>query len=221
MPEGGSALQPYDPANPPSDVANTTTDQGKTVPFIVRQERGALDRDEFRIAVLFQPGKPWQPWAPQPGYNSKLVTFHGVSCDTAYEQAAAPDVLNVEALGRGFATMSHALNNAGHNCNIATQAESMIMAKERVAERYGPIRYTIGSGCSGGALAQQQVRQRLPGRVPGHHAGLQLHRRVVVGHAVRGLCRRLRRYFENPARGPRGRLGTGRHRRRRGPSRTR
>ncbi len=64
MPEGGSALQPYDPANPPSDVANTTTDQGKTVPFIVRQERGALDRDEFRIAVLYQPGKPWQPWAP-------------------------------------------------------------------------------------------------------------------------------------------------------------
>ena len=35
-----AALQPYDPANPPSDVANTTTDQGKTVPFIVRQERG-------------------------------------------------------------------------------------------------------------------------------------------------------------------------------------
>ena len=163
MPEGGTALQPYDPANPPSDVANTTTDQGKTVPFIVRQERGALDRDEFRIAVLFQPGKPWQPWAPQPGYNNKLVTFHGASCDTAYEQADAPDVLNVEALGRGFATMSHALNNAGHNCNIATQAEAMIMAKERVVERYGPIRYTIGSGCSGGALAQQQVANAYPG----------------------------------------------------------
>src|SRR4051794_34824150 len=28
----------YDPKNPPSDVANTTTDQGKTVPFIIRTE---------------------------------------------------------------------------------------------------------------------------------------------------------------------------------------
>ena len=27
-------LQPYDPSNPPSDVANTTTDQGTTVPFV-------------------------------------------------------------------------------------------------------------------------------------------------------------------------------------------
>ncbi len=197
MPEGGSALQPYDPANPPSDVANTTTDQGKTVPFIVRQERGALDRDEFRIAVLYQPGKPWQPWAPQPGYNGKLVTFHGFSCDTHYQQAAAPDVLNEEALGRGFATMSHALNNAGHNCNIATQAESMIMAKERVAERYGPIRYTIGSGCSGGSLTQQQVANAYPGVYQGITPACSFtdawsSAMLYVDYQL------LRRYFENP-----------------------
>ena len=198
MPRGGSTLQPYDPANPPSDVANTTTDQGRTVPFIVRQERGALDRDEFRIAVLFQPGKPWQPWAPQPGYNHKLVTFHGVSCDTSYEQDSAPDVLNVEALGRGFATMSHALNHAGHNCNIATQAESMIMAKERVAERYGPIRYTIGSGCSGGSLTQQQVANAYPGVYQGITPACSFtdawsSAMLYVDYQL------LRRYFENPA----------------------
>lgn len=29
-------LQPYDPANPPTDVATTATDEGKTVPFIVQ-----------------------------------------------------------------------------------------------------------------------------------------------------------------------------------------
>ncbi|HSE10919.1 MAG TPA: DUF6351 family protein, partial [Nocardioidaceae bacterium] len=31
-------LHPYDPQDPPSDVATTTTDQGVTVPFIVRRE---------------------------------------------------------------------------------------------------------------------------------------------------------------------------------------
>src|SRR3712207_5620490 len=65
-PSGGGGLQPYDPANPPSDVATTTTDQGRTVPFIVRHEIGVLDRDEYRIAILYDPSKPWQPWAPQP-----------------------------------------------------------------------------------------------------------------------------------------------------------
>ena len=162
-PVGGASLQPYDPKSPPSNVDTTTTDQGRKVPFIVRQETGAIDRDQYRIAVLFDPSKPWTLGAPQPGYNHKLVVFHGASCDTSYEQGAAPDVLNETALGRGFATMSHALNNAGHNCNIATQAESMIMTKERVIEQYGDVRYTIGSGCSGGALTQQQVANAYPG----------------------------------------------------------
>ena len=161
-PSGGGGLRAYDPANPPSDVATTTTDQGRKVPFIVRQETGTIDRDEYRIAVLFEPGKPWAPWAPT-GFNNKLVIFHGFSCNTEYEQGDAPAVLNETALGRGFATMSHALNNAGHNCNIATQAESMIMTKERVIERYGDVRYTIGSGCSGGSLTQQQVANAYPG----------------------------------------------------------
>ena len=70
--------------------------------------------------------------------------------------------MNDAALSRGFAVMSTALNNAGHNCNIATQAESMVMAKERLVEQYGEIRYTIGTGCSGGSLTQQQVANAYP-----------------------------------------------------------
>ena len=82
MPQGGSAFQPYDPANPPSDVATTTTDQGKRVPFIVRQETGAIDRDQYRIAVLYQPGKPWKPW------DRRMATTARWWCSTA--SAATP-----------------------------------------------------------------------------------------------------------------------------------
>jgi hypothetical protein len=110
---GGGSLRAYDPENPPSDVATTTTDQGKTVPYVVRQEIGAIDRDQYRIAVLYDPKKPWAPWLPQDGYNNKLVVNHGASCDTHYQQAEAPAVLNETALSRGFAVMSHALDNAG------------------------------------------------------------------------------------------------------------
>src|SRR5205085_10465635 len=67
------------------------------------------------------------------------------------------------ALGRGFAVMSTALDNSGHNCNVVTQAESLVMAKERLAEQYGSIRYTIGTGCSGGSLAQQHIANAYPG----------------------------------------------------------
>ena len=30
-----------------------------TVPFIVRLETGYLDRDQYAIATLFDPSKPW------------------------------------------------------------------------------------------------------------------------------------------------------------------
>jgi hypothetical protein len=164
MPEGGAGLQDYDPESPPPfPVAQTTTDQGKTVPYVVRVETGVIARDEYRIAVLFDPTKPWEPWAPQDGFNHKLVINHGASCDTGYAQGAAPDVLNDTALSRGFAVMSHALDNAGHNCNIITQAESLVMTKEYLVDHYGELRYTIGMGCSGGSLVQYQVANAYPG----------------------------------------------------------
>ncbi|MCW2586650.1 MAG: N-acetylmuramoyl-L-alanine amidase [Frankiales bacterium] len=160
-----SLFRPYDPKSPPppATIATTTTDTGVTVPFIVRKEVGYLDRDQYAIAALWQPGKPWTALKPQPQFNRRLVLTHGASCDTAYTTGSAPDVMNATFLAHGFVVASHALDNAGHNCNLATQAESLIMTKERVVERYGDLRWTIGSGCSGGSLVQQQVANAYPG----------------------------------------------------------
>ncbi len=172
-----AGLLPYDPQNPPADVATTTTDHGVTVPFIVRQERGYQDRDEYKILTLFQPDEPWEPWAPQPQWNHKVLVTHGGGCNGAYGTGGAPlddyagtipanpafEQSYVVALGRGFAVMSTALDNNGHNCNLVVQAESLMMAKERLIEQYGPLRYTIGTGCSGGSLVQQQLSNAYPG----------------------------------------------------------
>src|SRR4051794_14716815 len=167
--DGGG--HPYDPSSPPPDVANTTTQTGETVPFIVRIETGYQDRDQYKIAVLDQPGKPWAPWRPQPQFNHKLLITHGASCGIDHQSGDAPSVTGdtvggsspTTALGMGFAVMSTALDNAGHNCNLATEAESLVMAKEHLIESYGTLRYTIGTGCSGGSLVQQQVANAYPG----------------------------------------------------------
>ena len=163
MPADGGDFTEYDPENPPDDVGETTTDQGHTVPFIVREETGVMMRDEYKIAVLYNPEEPWEPWAPQKGYNHKIVITHGASCDITFEMGSAPDVMNDVALGRGFAVISHALDNSGHNCNLVTQAEALLSTKEYLGDHYGEFRYTIGSGCSGGALAQQHIANAYPG----------------------------------------------------------
>jgi hypothetical protein len=161
----GGAFQAYDPKNPPADdeVETTTTTDGVTVPFIVRLETGYIDRDQYAIATLFDPKKPWTPSAPQKQFNHRLVITHGFSCDTEYKAGDAPSVLEPKVLGGGFIVMSHALDHAGHDCNLLTQAESLVMTKEYAIDHYGSVRWTIGSGCSGGSLVQQQVANAYPG----------------------------------------------------------
>jgi hypothetical protein len=160
-------FQPYDPSNPPSDVAQTKTDQGVTVPFIVRIETGYMDRDQYQISVLYQPGKPWSAVAPQPQFDHKLLIVHGASCGVVHGAGTAPattgDAAGDYALGKGFMTMSTALDNSGHNCDLPLQAESLVMAKEHIITSYGTLRYTIGTGCSGGSLAQQWIANAYPG----------------------------------------------------------
>jgi hypothetical protein len=167
-------LQPYDPDAPATDVAPTTTDEGVTVPFIVRVETGYQDRDQYQFASLYQPGLAWTPWQVQPQWNHKVLVMHGQSCGVEHQAGTAPSVIGggsvadtaataEYALGLGFATMSTALDNSGHNCNLAVQAESLIMAKERLVEQLGEVRYTIGAGCSGGSLAIQWIANAYPG----------------------------------------------------------
>src|SRR5438034_5195306 len=174
----------YNPANPPAavEIAMTTTDQGRTVPYIVRQEMGTLNRSIYRIAVLFDPAQPWAPWAPQSAWNRKLVYLFGAGAGTQYSQAQisasilidnlSPTFtfntpLNDNALSRGFATATATLTDEGSIANAKLNAETLMMVKERFIEAYGPLRYTISEGCSGGAFQQHSIGDQYPGLIDG------------------------------------------------------
>ena len=52
---------------------------GLTVPYIVRVERGTMNRGIYDIAVLFDPTKAWQPTQPQAQWNGKVLYHFGAS----------------------------------------------------------------------------------------------------------------------------------------------
>ena len=209
-----AGLQPYDHANPPTDVASTTTDRGVTLPFIVRQEIGYQDRDQYTIMSLFRPGKFWRAWAPQNQWNHKLLITHGGSCGAAHAPGTPPladasgtipegipayENTYELALGKGFAVMSTALDNTGHNCNPVIEAESLVMAKERLVEQYGELRYTIGYGCSGGSIAEQTVANAYPGIYQGLVTQCTYPDAISTAGQF-GDFHLLRTYFEDPSR---------------------
>jgi hypothetical protein len=197
-----TGLLPYDPGSPASDVALTTNDQGRTVPFIVRIETGVLDRDYYNIAVLFDPAQPWQPWAPQAGWNGKVVYMHGAGFGMGYGQLSTvtgSNVMSPYALSKGFAVMSTALNDTGQNRNIAVQAEAMMMLREHFIESYGEIRYSIGVGSSGGALAQQWVANAYPGIYDGIVVSASFPDGGTTGNEIED-CSLLHGYFADSSR---------------------
>jgi hypothetical protein len=163
------AFVAYDPANPPAPalIATTTTDQGRTVPYIVRQETGTLNRTIYRITVLFDPAKPWSPWAPQAAWNGKALYLFGAGAGLQYTQGNIAATFDDNGLSRGFATAAAVMTNHGTNANAKLNAEAMMMVKERLAEAYGPIRYTMGTGCSGGAIQQHSIADQYPGLIDG------------------------------------------------------
>jgi hypothetical protein len=207
-------LQRYRLRDPATDVATTTTDRGVRVPFIVRREDGFQNRDRYTILTLWQPGKAWTRFAPQRQFNHKVVITHGGGCGASYGPGEAPlddysgtipggvpglTPSYVTALSRGFAVLSTALDDTGHHCSVAMNAEAVMMLKERFVEQYGSIRYTIGTGCSGGSIAQQTVANSYPGIYQGLVTTCS-YPDVFTAGAQFADYHLLRLYFEDPTR---------------------
>src|SRR5467141_2563031 len=158
----------YTPGSAPSDLATTTTTAGVTVPYIVRVERGTINRGIYDIAVLFDPARPWSALSPQPQWNGKVVYTFGASTGQPRlqfrsEQNWADDA----ALSRGFMVVDNSLTDSFFNSNRVLVSETLMMMKEHIVDTYGEIRYTVGNGCSGGSIQQNTAASIFPGLLDG------------------------------------------------------
>jgi hypothetical protein len=155
----------------PADLATTTTNEGKTVPFIIRMETGTANRSIYQTTMLHDPANEEAPsFARKPaGWNGRLIfTFGGGCINGWYRQGRGTGgVTDINMLGLGYAVASSSLNVFGNNCNELLAAESMMMTKERFIEAYGPPRWTFGFGCSGGSYQQHQIADNYPGLLQG------------------------------------------------------
>ena len=168
-PPANACFKPYDPAAPaPGDLAMTTTSDGRTVKYIVRVERGTLNRGIYDIAVLFDPAQPWTALAPQAQWNGKVVYSFGASTGQPRlqfrsEQNWADDA----ALSRGFMVVDNSLTDSLFNSNRVLNAETLMMMKEHIVDTYGEVKYTLGNGCSGGSIQQNTAASIYPGLLDG------------------------------------------------------
>ena len=98
-----NCFKPYTVGSTPADLASTTTSDGVKLPYIVRVERGTLNRGIYDIVVLIDPTQPWTPLAPQAQWNGKVVYSYGASTGQPRLQfRTAQNWADHQALSRGF-----------------------------------------------------------------------------------------------------------------------
>jgi hypothetical protein len=152
----------------PDDAATTTLD-GTEVPLVVRSESGTINRGVYWIHVL-DPAPAEDTW-DDTAWSGTLVYRFGGGCGASYSQGEAlaetPTVagsgLDLDMLRLGYAMATNTFNTMHVMCNDVLSAESMMMTKERFAERFGLPERTVGEGRSGGAMQQYLIAQNYPG----------------------------------------------------------
>jgi hypothetical protein len=162
----GAFLPLADPTSVPADEA-TATVNGQSVPYVVRVETGVIDRAVYQTAALFD-GQAPSPFQPDTSWNGKLIYTFGGGCNSGFHQGTSTGgVLDDQFLSLGYAVASSTLNVLDNNCSTIISAEAAMMVKEHFIDTYGPVRFTIGWGGSGGAIQQYEIADSYPGILDG------------------------------------------------------
>ncbi|SCK19643.1 hypothetical protein VAR608DRAFT_1437 [Variovorax sp. HW608] len=177
-----TAYTPGSPATVPADAANITNDRGDTVKYLIRVERGSINRGIYELVTLYDPRDANVAWLPPKGWNQKLYWRFGGGGGASRFESAPSDFLNVftppigidpnanifrTALERGFMIAISPQTDGLTTTNATVSAETIMMVKERIVEQYGEIRYTMSDGGSGGSVMQHSIASAYPGLLQG------------------------------------------------------
>ncbi|SET17775.1 hypothetical protein SAMN04487962_105113 [Marinobacter segnicrescens] len=164
--DGGWAPLPDDGSRP-ADMATTTLTDGRTVDFIVRQERGTINRFIYSFATLAQPGD--EPWEASTGnWNGRLL-FHfegGVAIGHSQGRISGRS-LEPEVLKKGYAVIYSTGTRTSSHYNLQVGGETALMVKEHFIKRFGVPDYTVAIGGSGGGIQQYVYSQNHPDLLDG------------------------------------------------------
>ncbi|SMC70384.1 DUF6351 family protein [Kibdelosporangium aridum] len=156
----GGAWKPYDRTAPrPPDMTRTNTG----VDFVIRWERGTINRFIYTIAVLDPAGTGTSAW------NRKLIYYFGGGVGVGHYQGSnnRGESRYIHGLSEGYAIAWSTGTKTSTHYNLVLGGETALMVKSRFVTEYGDPLYTVGLGGSGGGIQQYVYAQNHPGLLDG------------------------------------------------------
>jgi hypothetical protein len=167
----GKFVRLANPTDRPSDMVNTTTTEGLTVPYIVRLERGTINRFIYGLAMLAPYDdleSPWDTWDMSAWNGRLLFRFDGgVGIGHSQGTLGVSSPLYHDALSMGYAVAYSTGTVTGVHYNLVLGGETVLLVKDHFVTRYGEPEYTISIGGSGGGIQQYIYAQNHPGLLDG------------------------------------------------------
>ena len=167
----GGFLRLEDPTDRPADLAQTTTTEGLTVDYVVRVERGTINRFIYALATLAPSDdleSPEDTWDMSAWNGRLLYKFSGgVAIGHSQGTLGVGSALDNSALSMGYAVAYSTGNRTGVHYNLVLGGETALMVKDHFVNRYGDPEYTISIGGSGGGIQQYVYAQNHPGLLDG------------------------------------------------------
>jgi Tannase-like family of unknown function (DUF6351) len=158
----GGSFQPLpSDGSRPADMAQTTLLDGRTVDYVVRRERGTINRFIYSFAMLAPFGEDPAADPDTSLWNRRAIyTFDG-GVQIGHRQGAPGGAgpaggssLYDPGLSKGYGIITSSGNRTSTHYNLQLGGETALMTKEEFIERYGVPLYTVGLGGSGGAIQQ-------------------------------------------------------------------
>ncbi len=150
----------------PADMATTTTIEGETVDYIVRWERGTINRFIYSVAML-APSDTSADDLDSSAWSGRLVFYFqgGVAIGHDQGTTSTSRMLYDDALSLGYAVVYSTGTKTGTHYNLQVGGETALMVKEHFIELYDDPLYTVGVGGSGGAIQQYVYGQNHRGLI--------------------------------------------------------
>jgi len=161
------SFKPFSPGDErPDDIVQTTTMDNQTVDYIVRWERGTINRFIYSIAML-APFDTSPDDLDRSAWNGKLIYYFqgGVAIGHDQGSPSGSRMLYDDGLSLGYAIAYSTGNKTGTHYNLVLGGETALMVKERFIELYDTPVYTVGVGGSGGGIQQYVYGQNHKGLI--------------------------------------------------------
>ena len=148
----------------PEDMSTTVTSDGQELDFVVRWERGTINRFMYSIAMLSSDSQNLET-PDLESWNKKLLFYFrgGTAIGHGQGDFSNRRALYVEGLKRGYAVAFSTGTSAKTHYNLQVGGETALMLKERFITEYAVPDYTVAVGQSGGAIQQYLYSQNHKG----------------------------------------------------------